>query len=112
MDSKTIAHLLHSLFCTKRHFTQDPTILIKGGRRPNTCYFYLEDQLDEAWEMSDHEEWLEKAMEVKDITQNEGKSLTSISMNLEMLSNRPDLLRLILPYLQFLLSGMPSKSQE
>lgn len=60
---KTLATLLHTLYCVKAHTGSIEEIakLPELRKNPNVCLFYFEEVIDTAWSCRDHEVWLATA---------------------------------------------------
>lgn len=53
VTTQQLAGTLHLLLCNRPH-CERPEDLINEGRDPEVCYYNVEEQLDERWEMPDH----------------------------------------------------------
>lgn len=60
-DQQAIAKQLHTLLCVKDHGGDSVEDFHKYGREPDVCYYYLEEQFEECWDMEDHQDWLHLA---------------------------------------------------
>lgn len=57
---ETLIETLHTLLCDKSHAGKMED-LIRRGRENSRCYYYLEKNLTERWELADHVFWKEEA---------------------------------------------------
>lgn len=55
---------IHTLLCDKPHANRMES-LVKDGRDNEYCYYYMEKNLAERWEMADHVYWQEQAENIK-----------------------------------------------
>lgn len=62
-DHKKLAELLHTIFCMRSH-EQDMNLFEKSSK----CMYYLENNIDLTWELSDHQEWLMQARVLQKIS--------------------------------------------
>ena len=60
---RNLAIFVHSLFCGKTHL-QEMEAIKKNKDNPEICLFYLEQVIDETWELRDHEVWEHRAEEL------------------------------------------------
>jgi len=61
MEGQTIelATILHVIFCNKEHV--EGMANLTEERREGYCYWYLEESIDNCWNMDDHKYWLMQA---------------------------------------------------
>jgi len=57
---RNLATFVHSLFCSKGHL-QEMEAIRKNRDNPDVCLFYLEQVIEDTWEMRDHCMWEERA---------------------------------------------------
>jgi hypothetical protein len=57
---KNLATFVHSLFCNKTHL-QEMEQIRKNKNNPDVCLFYLEQIIENSWELRDHKVWEKKA---------------------------------------------------
>lgn len=55
------AETFHLLMCNRPHVYEVEGI---SSRQPGKCYFYPEDQIDNTWELPDHQTWTKKTVEI------------------------------------------------
>ena len=63
MEQRTI-DLVHSAFCKLNHAHEPEDLVAK--RKPKTCYYYLEGQIEHGENMKDHKAWAKRAQEIAD----------------------------------------------
>lgn len=63
-EDTTLAEILHSIFCT---FDHEDEMEALANRNPTTCYWYLEESIDEYWKQQDHLTWLIKARQFSEL---------------------------------------------
>lgn len=90
---------LHTVACIKQHAC-DPTHL--NRRRKDVCYYELEGQIQECWELPDHREWVEVFYKMVlesgyDGIQDVINAIGAISANTQLLAAKsPEALRIAL----------------
>lgn len=57
--NETLVEMLHTLFCDQNHSARMEELLQE--RDDDKCYFYLEKNLVEKWELADHSYWSQQA---------------------------------------------------
>ena len=55
-ELKKIAEVLHTIYCQKEH-EQDMMLISKT----NKCTYYLENSIENSWELDAHREWISHA---------------------------------------------------
>ena len=53
---KNLATFVHSLFCAKTHL-QEMEAIRENRDNPEVCLFYLEQVIEETWDLRDHRMW-------------------------------------------------------
>lgn len=61
--NELLVETIHALLCDHSH-SGDMHDLMKG-RKPGNCYYYLEKNFIEKWEMADHSHWEKIANDIK-----------------------------------------------
>ena len=72
------AALLHLLFCKRKHFSGPPTSIVYDE---SVCNWYVEEQVDGAWQAPDHVVWLEKAKRMAELFAEGDKEKLGLLMN-------------------------------
>ena len=72
------AALLHLLFCKRKHFSGLPEFITYDA---NTCNWYIEEQVEGAWQAPDHVVWLDKAKKMAELFTEGDKDKLSHLMN-------------------------------
>ena len=57
---RNLATFVHGLFCCKTHL-QEMEAIRKNKDNPEVCLFYLEQVIEETWELRDHIVWEKRA---------------------------------------------------
>ena len=72
---KSIASAMHLLLCKKQHAGSINGVV---SRDNGLCFFYMESQLEDRWIMQDSKEWLEKAINLSQLSQLEDAELLKV----------------------------------
>jgi len=83
-----LTNIIHILLCDRSH-EDAMEKLLSSGRDEETCYYYLEENLAECWELADHRHWLEQARKIKNDLKasSESEALRSIYKILDLIEN-------------------------
>jgi hypothetical protein len=57
--NESLVNTLHALFCDSKHSSNMHDLM--NGRVSGRCYYYMEENLAECWDMEDHKYWQEQA---------------------------------------------------
>jgi hypothetical protein len=68
MDNQQLSITLHLMLCKRMHVSHDMNLAPPSGdRNEYYCYFYIERQMEDCWDMPDHKKWLEVADKIRNL---------------------------------------------